>query len=75
MSNLFAIPKGSIWVSRGRKTRVLVINLARHGEDCSSIFVFYTNLEATEDFSAGERWILGTDCFLARFERCLEEKP
>ena len=39
------IPKGSIWVSRGRRARVQVVNLARHGEDCASRFVLYTNLE------------------------------
>jgi len=75
MPDPIQIPKGSIWISRGRKTRVMVVNIARHGEDCSSLFVFYTNLQATEDFPAGERWILGSDCFLARFERCLSRAP
>jgi hypothetical protein len=62
------IPKGSIWVSRGRRVRVQVVNLARHGEDCASRFVLYTNLEPTEDFAPGERWILGVEAFRARFD-------
>jgi hypothetical protein len=45
-----------------------VVNLARHGEDCASRFVLYTNLEPTEDFAPGERWILGVEAFRARFE-------
>lgn len=60
--------KGSIWVSKGRRVRVQVVNLARHGEDCASRFVLYTNLEPTEDFAPGERWILGVEAFRARFE-------
>jgi hypothetical protein len=47
---------------------VQVVNLARHGEDCASRFVLYTNLEPTEDFAPGERWILGVEAFRARFE-------
>ena len=62
------IPKGSVWVSRGRRVRVQVVNLARHGDDCASRFVLYTNLEPTEDFSPGERWILGVEAFRARFD-------
>ena len=62
------IPKGSVWVSRGRRVRVQVVNLARHGEDCGSRFVLYTNLESTEDFAPGERWILGVEAFRARFD-------
>lgn len=60
--------KGSIWISKGRQVRVQVVNLARHGEDCASRFVLYTNLEPTEDFAPGERWILGVEAFRARFE-------
>lgn len=60
--------KGSIWISRGRRVRVQVVNLARHGEDCASLFVLYTNLEPTEDFAPGERWILGLGAFRAQFE-------
>ena len=65
------IPKGSIWISRGRRARVQVVNLARHGEDCASRFVLYTNLDPTEDFAPGERWILGVEAFLARFDPVL----
>lgn len=64
-----SIPKGSLWRSKGRGVLVQVVNIARHGEDCSSLFVFYTNLEATEDFPPGERWTLGAECFLERFRR------
>ena len=62
------ILKGTIWVSKGRRVRVQVVNLARHGEDCASRFVLYTNLEPTEDFAPGERWILGLEAFRARFD-------
>lgn len=61
------IRKGSIWISKGRQVRVQVVNLARHGEDCASRFVLYTNLEPTEDFAPGERWILGLEAFRTRF--------
>lgn len=67
------VPKGSLWRSKGRGVLVQVVNIARHGEDCGSIFVFYTNLEPTDDFPPGERWILGRDCFLSRFSRMSRE--
>jgi hypothetical protein len=60
--------KGPLWSYRGRRVRVQVVNIARHGEDCASIFVLYTNPGPTEDFAPGERWILGAEALLSRFD-------
>ena len=72
LRNAQIIQKGSIWRSKGRGVKCQVINIARHGEDCTSLFVVYTNLEPTHDMPPGEIWTLGLDSFKEHFTHCIE---
>lgn len=61
------IKRGSLWVTKsGRK--MMVINIAKHADDCTVKFVYYTNVDNGFDCPQGEKWILEKETFKQRYK-------
>lgn len=48
--------------------RFKVLDLPRHGQDCSIGMVYYQALEPTFDSPAGTTWVIPESIFLKRFK-------
>lgn len=60
------IPRGSIWISTSG-VKLMVINIAKHADDCTVEFVYFTNVVKSFDSEPGEKWILEKTAFMSRY--------
>ena len=62
-----SVSVGDIYLS-GKGFRFLVVDIAKAGSDCSIDMVVYLNLDATNDFPPGQKWVLELESFVRKFK-------
>lgn len=67
MQNKKSVITGEIYLSRNG-FRFEVVDIAKAGNDCSIDMVVYMNLDATNDFSPGQKWVLELESFVSKFK-------
>lgn len=74
MQNEKSVITGGIYLSRNG-FMFEVVDIAKAGGDCSIDMVVYMNLDATNDFPPGQKWVLELESFIRKFKLDVGRKP
>ena len=74
MQNEKSVITGGIYLTRNG-FRFEVVDIAKAGSDCSIDMVVYVNLDATNDFPPGPKWVLELESFISKFKLDSGRKP